>query len=210
MEYILINESKLKIILGGEELEERSLDSEELDYANPLAKKLFGDILDEARRELGFDTTGYRVLLQLYPIHDGGCELYVTRLGKLDDISLSEGENENSLHAQKKEGEKAQKNQKKRKVYRFEKLSHLCSVCKRLCDSSIKFESSAYSSENGEWYLLLCYEEPDDFSELLPLYELSFISEYGYAEDARALSLYLGEYAKEICKREAVETLGSI
>ena len=35
MEYILINESKLKITLGCEELEERSLESERLDYEFP-------------------------------------------------------------------------------------------------------------------------------------------------------------------------------
>ena len=53
-------------------------------------------------------------------------------------------------------------------------------------------------------------EDDEQLTELLPISELSFISEYGYAEDARATSLYLGEYAKEICKENAVETLGRI
>ena len=67
MEYILINDSKLKIILGRQELEEWDISIDELDYANPAAKKVFEGILGYAKKELGFDTSGYKVLLQLYP-----------------------------------------------------------------------------------------------------------------------------------------------
>ena len=67
MEYVMINESKLKVMLEESDLEGLELSSEELDYANPEAKQLFGDILGYAKEELGFDTSGYRVLLQLYP-----------------------------------------------------------------------------------------------------------------------------------------------
>ena len=209
MEYILINESKLKITLACEELEERSLESERLDYADPDAKQLFCDILERARNELGFDTTGYRVLLQLYPIRDGGCELYVTRLGALD--SLPEGENERAQEAeqQKRESGKKQKKPKRRRAYRFDSLEDLCRVCRRLSECSVTLESSAYRTDDG-WYLLITYEDHDGISDILPISELSFISEYGYAEDVRALSLFLGEYAKEICKENAVETLRRI
>lgn len=210
MEYILINESKLKITLEQEELEERSLASERLDYADPDAKQLFCDILKRAQRELGFDTTGHRVLLELYPIRDGGCELYVTRLGKLDPSPDSEKEPPEPPHQNKRETAKKQKKQRRQRAYRFDSLEHLCRVCRRLLESHIALESSAYFCERESWYLLLSYEDTEDISELLPLSELSFIGEYGYAEDLRSSLLYLGEYAREICKENAVERLGSI
>ena len=209
MEYILINESKLKITLGCEELEERSLESERLDYADPDAKQLFCDILERARNELGFDTTGYRVLLQLYPIRDGGCELYVTRLSKLDSLPEPEHNRAEQTNQPKHEGGKKPKKQKRRRAYRFDSLEDLCRVCRRLSEYPLALESSAYRTDEG-WYLIICYEDLDGISDILPISELSFISEYGYAEDVRALSLFLGEYAKEICKENAVETLGRI
>ena len=83
MEYVIINESKLKVILDSYELQNKNLDAQDLDYADPYAKKLFGDILCYAKDNFGFDTSGHRVLLQLYPSKDGGCELFITKLGKL-------------------------------------------------------------------------------------------------------------------------------
>jgi negative regulator of genetic competence, sporulation and motility len=123
MEYILINESKLKITLGGEELEARALESEKLDYADPDAKQLFCDILEQARQRLGFDTTGYRVLLQLYPIRDGGCELYVTRLSKLDELDGGEDARAEQVRHQKRDAQRKPKKQKKKVglfLYRLE------------------------------------------------------------------------------------------
>ena len=85
MEYLIISESKLKVTLDLDELEQRSLEASALDYSDPDAKKLFGDILYAAKEELGFDTSGYRVLLQLYPSRDGGCELFITKLSALEN-----------------------------------------------------------------------------------------------------------------------------
>ena len=210
MEYILINESKLKITLESEELEERSLQSCQLDYADPDAKQLFCDILKKARQELGFDTTGYRVLLQLYPIQNGGCELYVTRLCKLDSVGDAEEEPQEPARPNKKDAGKKQKKQKRRRAYRFDSLDDLCRVCRRLLDCELSLESSAYCQELEQWYLIVSYEDAEEVTDILPISEFSFISEYGYPEDVRALSIYLGEYAKEICKEKAIETLGSI
>ena len=51
MEYILINEGKLKVMFEKSDLEEFDIRAEELDYANPDAKPVFEDILRYAYRE---------------------------------------------------------------------------------------------------------------------------------------------------------------
>lgn len=208
MEYILINESKLKVTLEGGELEQRSLEADQLDYSHPEAKRLFCDILDYAKDEFGFDTTGYRILLQLYPSNDGGCELFVTRLSKLDSKASPKEPEE----PQKSEGatQRAKKGspRKSERAFSFDKLSHLIDVCRRLSSLSLDCESSVYTDAQGKWYLLLQFAD-DGIAELfgiLPLSEISFIFEYGYAEDLRPLSLYLCEYASEVCKKNAVQT----
>ena len=43
--------------------------------------------LDMAKTEVGFDPAGDKVLIQLYPLKSGGCELFVTKLGILSESS---------------------------------------------------------------------------------------------------------------------------
>lgn len=195
MEYIMINEGKLKVMLEQGDLEEWDISVDALDYCNPEAKTVFEDILQYAKETLGFDTAGHKVLLQLYPSRDGGCELFITKLPKLSDSG---------------ELYQVQKNEKINRAYSFERLSYLLSVCKKLFVRGFYGESSVWTDEDGKWYLIISQSDTLDANEL-PLPDgFSFISEYGDIESPRALSLYLGEYAQSICAEGAVQTLGKI
>ncbi len=189
MDYIMINEGKLKIMLEAEDLAEWDIRIDELDYANPYAKAIFEEILAYAKENFGFDATGRKVLLQLYPSRDGGCELFITRLGELERSS--------------KEADGICQ-----RAYSFDKLSHLLSVCRRLLISGFKGESSAWFDNEGKWFLLIGTEGEN--SELQPIDEFTFISEFGDIESSKFISLYLHEYAFPICEGDATSTLGKI
>ena len=191
MEYIPINEGKLKVILEAVDLARWDIRAEDLDYSNPEAKFVFEDILQHAKDTFGFDTSGHKVLLQLYPARDGSCELFITRL----HARSSDSSNDAIIHPRESA------------AYSFERLSHLISVCKRLTDAGFCGESSAWADEQGKWYLLL---SNSDMLSLNEFSDISFIEEYGDAQSPRALYLYLGEYAQSICKERAVETLSKI
>ena len=81
MELILISESKLKVMLSAEDMRRYDLNCDTVDSGDPTARQAFWDILDEARRRTGFDAAGKRVFVQLYPSREGGCEMFVTKLG---------------------------------------------------------------------------------------------------------------------------------
>ena len=85
MEIILISECKLKIALREEDLAAFEIRADELDYSNTETKRMFWDLLTRAKQKTGFDTDGQRVLVQLYPSKDGGCEMFVTKIGLLDE-----------------------------------------------------------------------------------------------------------------------------
>ena len=194
MEYIKINESRLKIMLEREDLLDWDISIDELDYANPAAKSVFEGLLACAKDDLGFDTSGHKVLLQLYPSRDGGCELFITRLGEIEEesnLAHSKEENKSLCHA----------------AYSFERLSHLIAVCKRLRESDFDGQSSAYFEQNGKWFLTLCFEER---SPSHSLDRFAFISEYGECENPKALSLYLCEYADTIREGDAISALSVI
>ena len=87
MDFLLIGESKIKIVLSESEAAEHNLDeciSESLDAG---VRRSFWRILDKARDAVGFDPSGDKVLIQLYPIKGGGCEMFVTKLGILPESS---------------------------------------------------------------------------------------------------------------------------
>ena len=179
MNYIKINEGKLKITLEAKDLEDWDIQIDELDYANPCARAIFEEFLAYAKKNLGFDPNGHKVLIHLYPSRDGGCEIFIS---KLDE---------------KREPEEERSSER---AYSFEHISYLLGACRRLLASGASAESSAYLEKDGRCFLLLCSERDD----------LGFISEYGEEEDPESLLLYLGEYAEEICKTDAIEILGKI
>ena len=87
MEFLLIGESKIKIVLTADESDKLGLQSASADVCSHIARRTFWRILDRARSEVGFDASGDKILIQLYPDKDGGCEIFVTKLGILSDSS---------------------------------------------------------------------------------------------------------------------------
>ena len=80
MELILINTSKLKIMLTPDDMKRYSLDIDKMNYDNTETRRVFWNILDTAKHETGFDAASDRVCIQVYPSKGGGCEMYVTKL----------------------------------------------------------------------------------------------------------------------------------
>ncbi len=86
MEFLLIGDSKLKILMTEEDMCEYKLDTAS-DYSSSGYRRAFWQVLDRAKAQVGFDTAGDKVLIQFYPIKGGGCEVFVTKLGILSSES---------------------------------------------------------------------------------------------------------------------------
>lgn len=194
MEYILISEDKLKIILTRQELDARDVSVDELDYENPLARGIVEGLLDYAKDNLGFDTSKRKLLIQLFPSRDGGCELFVTRLGKKEDKSK-----------ENRSGDVGRKVPRVRpRAFSFESLGGLLSLCKRLKSSGYLPQGSVWVDLQGQWFLTLTGED----TELDRV--LGVIAEYGEEQSYTATSLYLCEHARELYSGVAIAALGNI
>ncbi len=86
MELIIINQSKLKIMLTPPDMQRYELSAEQMDCADEQTRRAFRHIFDDARDRIGFDTTGEKLLVQLYTSREGGCEIFVTKLGDREGI----------------------------------------------------------------------------------------------------------------------------
>ncbi|MBO5416377.1 MAG: adaptor protein MecA [Clostridia bacterium] len=210
MEFILISDSKIKVMLTEEDLREFEIEADELDYANTDTKRMFWDILSRAKHITGFDTDGQKVLVQIYPSRHGGCEMFVTKIGSLCP-------SEEGCHIQgkpnpiisekftvKSRGRSAAREKKRVCVFAFETLEQMLSVCRRLFSLGYSEESSAYIGENRRCYLLL---EGIDTTGYEPIDKFSFIYEFGVLENSDATDFFLSERGMSICSQKAVETL---
>ena len=206
----MISDCKLKVMLGEEDLKQFEIKAEQLDYSNTETKRMFWDILNRAKHQTGFDTDGQRVLVQLYPSKQGGCEMFVTKIG------LLYSENEDEISRYNCEGKYNQKNlrikkeKKQTNVYSafgFDTIKSMIEVCKRLCEIGYIGESSSYICDNGKKYLLLSDIYGDEYS---PINEFSFILEYASAEDPKKLGYFISEHGKLILENDAVTKLGKL
>ena len=188
MEYIPITDSKLKIICEEEDLALYGLSADSLEYGDEAGRHFIEDILDKAQKKLGFESKHHRILVQIFPSIDGGCEIFISRLGLLAE--------ENSLC---------------QKLFFFDKLDFLLEVCKRLALINSELKSDAFYLDGKGYYLII--EMNTDLLEeygLFSLDEYSFILEFGTSEDIQERAPYLYEYAKQICKGNAIKTLSRL
>ena len=193
MELILINEKKLKIMLSPEDMKEYEIDPESVDYDRTETRRAFWSILDEAKHRTGFDAASERVYIQLYPSREGGCEMYVTKVGLLPS----------SCQTQKKGMLRVAS--ERTLAYRFDELSLLLRVCRQLLSIGFSSPSEAFCDGEGSYYLYISGVRGFALPE-----SLNFISEFGTSEEPEKLRGYIDEYGKTLCKENAIKTLGTL
>jgi negative regulator of genetic competence, sporulation and motility len=203
MDLIKISDNKLKIMLTPVDMQSYELSISELDGINMETREAFRNIMKEARNRIGFDTGGNQIYVQVYPSREGGCEMFVTKLGLL--CPMEQREDATALPRALKNTE-----QNDGWSFGFESMEHLLAACRRLCSMAFEGNSSAYRTDEGRYYLLLS----DLSGKRPPLSDrdrmLSVMEEYGKRQNAAAIALYIREHADVICEGEAVERLAEL
>lgn len=181
MDFLTINENKLKIMLTCDEVKEFGIENEKADYRNPDTRKAFWKILDRANAECGFKVRGDKLLIQYYP-SKSGAEIFVTRLGKISlgiERNIAGADSITMLSS-------------KNMVYRFESREILERLCREMMRKPIQASADLYYAEDGCYYLF--FEERSDGSSLSPF---SVISEFG-EEIPQNMESYIKEHSEPI------------
>lgn len=190
MEFLLVGESKIKIVLSEEERVGYNLNAASPDVSGPSARRSFWNILDMAKKEVGFDPSGDKVLIQLYPLKQGGCEIFVTKLGILPEASARVVAKSNKVALLSK----------KKSLYAFSELDDLINAARAIksISGSIPPESDVYSV-NDKYYLSI--EEYGKGGEPM---EFPCIMEFG-TELAADMFTYILEHADRLTDGDGVE-----
>ena len=239
MELIVISESKLKIMLSAPDMAHYELESSRMDCADAHTRAAFRHIFDDARAEIGFDTEGERLFVQLYASREGGCEIFVTKLGNEElaapaetggailpaafpNLPAAAGEEDRGelellrrVYGDWEEedmayGQTDRASSPRQAALVFEDLSVLLTVCRRLLREGYRGRSGIYIIESArETVWYLLLEIPDRILFRLPR-RLAFLTEYGREVPAAGLGSYLAEYGRCICEGNGVEILGRL
>lgn len=197
LELLRISETKMKITLDRADMEKYRVDAGAIDYGKRETRKAFWGILDEVKLRTGFDVSGGKALIQCYPSRDGGCELFVTKLGAFPEVTeraISRSGNAAMLSAG-------------RCVYLFGKFSDLLFAVRAVNGEGGNPPSDLYAGEDGGYYLVL--EERDPAVEG-GISRSARLSEYGkrlFPKNEKSALIYLGEHARRLTDGDAMKKL---
>lgn len=193
MDLLRIGDRKLKVTLSDEDMEKYRLDKDTLDYDTTETRSAFWQILDEAKRRTGFDAGGAKLFVQIYPSRGGGCEMYVT----MTDEGTPRGRRTPALVR----GPES--------LYRFDSLSLLLTVCRKLLELGYREESAVYT-EDGAYYLVIREKLESSIMSPKALGEFSFIEEYGTRLSGGVRLAHLREHGRCLDGETAVERFASL
>lgn len=203
MELIRISDSKLKIMLTPMDMRQFELSTDNFYDDSEKMHHSFRLLLDEVRRQSGFEADDHRISVQYFPSREGGCEMFISNLSqKKNTTSCALTPAQEIKPVTRTRGSFCRSF-----AYRFEGLNELLSVCHRLLPMDYISESSAYRDDGGHYYLFINTFAASPFATPEEFY---FIVEYGSLENASQLRLYLAEHGTVICAEDAVGTLGAI
>ncbi len=194
MEFLVICDSKLKIILTDADIKEYNIDAVGSDCTDPLCRRVVWKLLDRAKKEVGFDPQGDKVLVQFYPMKPSGCEVFVTKLGILSATSAKIVSESKSVALLSRE----------RIVYSFDGLDHLISAARAIKGTSkVIPRSEAWLGEGGMYFLTVEEYGKGESSEF------PSILEYGRSLPPEFF-VYISEHTEKLTDGNAIEELSSL
>jgi len=171
MELIVISDSKIKLMLTRDDME---------NYRG-TTREVLREIMEDARKKCGCTAMDGRLYVQMYPSRSGGCELFVTRLENRPqngDTALGKGEDRVLTDYRKYIFQERGSHI----IYSFEKLNNLLGTCARLAELGYSGTSMAYHDRAvGKFYLLLECEThiaAEYFGNLCPSRLYCYINEH--------------------------------
>ncbi len=225
MELIVINEDKLKITMSAHEMHEMGLEENEFYTTASDSRRILKNILERLNVATGLEhpSPDDKILMQLYPEKEGGCELFITRLRVDCDLGAS-GRSESMASCER--GEHGEMGEAKLPVlymenrtsasaewptltYRFDHLRDAVGACVALQRNGFVGESKLWCRQNNcknELYLTVTQKQDAKEGRSLAS-PATFLSEFGILCPTERTLLMLSEHGKCIISDDAAKTL---
>ena len=191
MEFVKINEKSIKIELSKTEAVKYELNSA-VSLEPEKSKAVFSRMLAEAKKEIGFQYAGERIVAEIFDSRDGGCEIFISCIS--GDKTMYKDAGEEALLSKLK---------LQNKVFSFEDMDSLLEGCYLLMQSNCDKNTSAYyDRDKNKFYIIL-----EDVSKK----DVKFAFLYEISKHVKSNRIeYIKEKCTPICKENAHIKLGSL
>ena len=205
MRFEKLSENKIRITLTLNDLKDKDIDFHDF-MSNPLeTQDLFLDILNEAKEQIGFNTTNYQIRIEALAMIDGDFVVNITRMSKADN-SIS------TPYTQKKKFKvrrKAVSTKSEQAIYKFESfddyyffLQYLSQ--KKLYKTHLIAKTIAMYFYKDAYYLILNDIDSNNI-DILDFYS-SIIEFATYVTNSQLLISKIKECGKVIFKDNALKS----
>jgi adapter protein MecA 1/2 len=199
-----ISENIIKVTISLNDLEERNIDLNTLNYNTPAAQEFFWDMMEQAEEQLGFSLSDSQLIIEPLPDTSEG---FIITITKVDEDGDFESIQKYIKSKMKKSDLRVKK--KSRKVcsslfiYSFRDIDDVCSLARKL-DGLYIGDTTLYRCKDT-YYLVL--SRSGLTATNAKLFELT-LNEYGTkVGNISFFEGYLNEYGEKIMEYKALEML---
>lgn len=170
-------------------MEAYALTYDQMDYKDPVTKKVILEILHHVRNETSVDLSQGRLFIEAFPHVEGGCVLYISTVGGENTTAAKPKRYRNSFNTPL--------------IFRFDTLDRLTDICDKLFKqySHLVLKSSLYLLDGK--YVLLIYSYFKLDNKIIAL-----AKEYGSLIGKGSIKgAFVKEHAKPVIEDTALETI---
>ena len=201
-----LTENKIRIIMNIDELAKEDLNLHMLASNTPVSQNLLLNILKRAEKEVGFITTGHKLLIEAFSSQDGILIFTITKF-KQDNIL---GTNKNSKIKFKRKLANSSLNNA---IYVFDNFDNFCELCSYIDSNNFSnlkdFSNNISLYEYNQKYYLVISDINTNFEHSNFFY--ASISEFAkFVSNSSILENKLIEHGNLIIKKNAIKKRNKI
>lgn len=201
-----ISENKIKVTISPDDLEERNIDLSSLNYNSPATQELFGDLMEKAELEFGFNAADSQLCIEAVTDSREGFIITITKLDEDGDFESIQNFIKNRFR--KSDLKVKRKNRKicsAIMIYSFNNFDDICALCDKV-DSLYSGDSTLYKLK--EVYYLLLTKNSFNSADVKRLEAI--LSEYGRKiSNVGFYEGYLNEHGTKIIEYNAFDIIRS-
>lgn len=199
-----LTENKIRILLNNEEIKSRNMNNDAVFSKNVESQLLFLEILESAKKQVGFNTDGYKLLIEGFSSADSNLVVTITRF--LDKTAFPVNSSIKNKNKKVKVCKKPISFISSNCTYIFDSFESFCDLCNRINFSSLSTKGFAKQVSlyllNNNYYLVLknVNKNHKDCKKII-----SLILEFGkYVNSSLAFESKLLEHGKIIINKNAI------
>ena len=197
-----LTENKIRIILKRDDFKDKKININQILLTTPESQKLFLEILNKAEKEINFDTTGHKLLIETFIEND---DIFIFTITKYTDEITKNSHTKKVLTVRKK----TQIFNTTSLIYEFNEFENFCEFCDFLHNNNHIMTQNLYKKAilylyNQTYYLVI--DGINLSNHYLLLFHSTLLEFSNSTKYTKNFKFKLREHGKVVIKKNAINT----